>query len=208
MAEIFSISGAGYSNGYNGHSGRSSFGQPKPAPCPQGWQVTPNGNCGAPMASCPSSARAAGACRSPQALKLQTAVAALGRAVNDSALASLGADGFIGPATAAAVNRAFTAHIGAGQATARFRTGAMTVAQVANEAELITGVIGAEVLRRGARLPAPVVTSTPAAPGAKPLPTAFVPAMPGEGSPVALWGLIGLSAVAASVGLYLTYTRA
>lgn len=203
MAEVFLISGAGYSNG------AGSFGAGI-NPCPSGWEVTPNGNCGAPFSGCSPTSRVGKACRSPKALQLQTALAALGRTVADQALAGLPADGFVGPATVAAVNRAFTTHIGSGQAAARYRTGKLTQAQVANEADTITGIIGAEVLRRGAKLPAPVATAGeqpgPARPSTTanvPVPTAVAPA----GNRRAGWALLGLSAVAAGLGFYFTYAE-
>lgn len=72
MSEVFSISG---------------FGQP------DGWELTPKGNYGAPTAGCPTNLRVGDSCRHPSAIRLQKAL-------------GVKADGFIGPQTTAAVNAA------------------------------------------------------------------------------------------------------
>jgi lysozyme family protein len=175
--------------------------------CPVGWATTPNGNC-----------------TGPDAAPLQRALAALGNTVGDTSLSSISIDGVIGPGTTAAVNRAFTVHIGPGQAAARFRTGALTQAQVANEAALETSVILAEVTRRGgAVVVAKTPISTPSSSYAPPKPpavatTVYVPPSPGYttstpsysppasgSSSIAMWSLAGLGLVAVAAGIYYTF---
>ena len=124
-----------------------------PSPCPTGWEVTANGNCGAPAADCPPNMRYKGACRSPAAAELQNAVRALGHVVNDPALKKVGIDGIVNGGTVAAVNRAFTMHIGAGQAPADLRTGKLTLRDLASRAPVMTAAIAAEVVRRGGTVP-------------------------------------------------------
>jgi len=187
MAEVFSISG-------------SSFGQDVGPPiCPPGWQATPKGNCGAPTGGCPSSMMLSGACRDVRAIALQNALKALGRVVGDSALAAIGVDGFVGPETETFVNRAFTTHIGSGQAPANLRTGQLSRGTIAANAAVLTGLVGAEVTRRGGTITPPVITKRP-----PPVPpTDEVPV----GVPAAAWALVGLNALAAGVGIYFAYRR-
>ena len=61
--------------------------------------------------------------------QLQTALNALSTATRDRSIA-LTADGVAGPATVRAVNRAFTVHIGPGQAPATFRTGTVPLTTI------------------------------------------------------------------------------
>ena len=195
MAEVFTISGPG------------GFGQAA-ASCPVGWQQTPNGNCGAPVAGCPPELRLGNACRSPAAIQLQNALKALGKTVGDPALVGLAVDGFIGPGTTAAANRAFTTHLGAGQATARFRTGVLTQSQVANEAALMASVISAEVARRSGTVPAPpVFRPSPVVATAPATQPYTAPATGGQASPAGLWGVVALSSVAAATGFYTRFRR-
>lgn len=183
--EVFSISGSG-------------FGQ---VPCPVGWQVTPNGNCGAPVQGCPPEMRVNGACRSPSALRLQGALRALGAAVKDSALAAVRPDGFIGPETTAAVNQALTVHIGPGQAAARLRTGKLDQAHVAVDADVLGNVISSEVMRRTGKPPAAVAVVAPR-PGVAPPAVEPVPL----GLPKSLWWSVALGAVMAGTGVVLAMT--
>ena len=177
MAEVYTLTGA-----------------PAVAPCPVGWQVTPNGNCGAP-----------GGGRAPAAIALQNALRALGAVTGDRAL-NVGVDGYIGPETTRATNRAFTLHLGPGQATARYRTGGLTQVQVANEAAALAMVLSSEVARRGGT-PAVAPVVPPPVPGGKFVaevgPAVLEPAAPNR----ALWALLGLSAVAALAGVYVEYSR-
>ena len=194
MAEVFTISGPG------------GFGQAA-ASCPVGWQQTPNGNCGAPVSGCPPEMRfGTGACRSPAAISLQNALKALGKTVGDPALANLTVDGFIGPGTTGAANRAFTTHLGAGQATARFRTGVLTQSQVANEAALMASVVSAEVARRSGTVPAPPVFRRDPVTAYVPPTSRTVPETSARSS-AGLWGVVALSGVAAATGFYLRYRR-
>lgn len=175
MAEIFTINGAGY------------FGA---AGCPAGWKATPNGNCGGASGS------------SSAATSMQNALQALGRAVGgDNALSNLSADGYIGPATTAAVNRAFTVHIGAGQAPAQYRTGSLSMYDVAANAPTLTSLIAAEVSRRGGSL-----TVSPPKAGSK-APVYTAPGTsPDSGLPGGLslmqWTLIGVGGAAIIAGAY------
>lgn len=189
MAEVFSISGA-------------SLGA---TACPVGWQATPNGNCGAPAAGCPSNMRLGAACRSAAAIALQNAVRALGRQVGDPVLAALAVDGFVGPKTTEAVNRAFTTHIGSGQAPADVRTGALSLTDVATRAPQLTQLASAEVVRRGGAVPAPpAMKATPAA--AKAATGEDLAPIAGD-YPNALWALVGLNALAAVTGAWGVYRR-
>lgn len=174
MAEVYTIQGAGAA----------------PAACPVGWAVTPNGNCGAP-----------GGGRAPAALALQTALRTLGVAVRDPVLQSLGVDGYIGPVTVAAVNRAFTSHIGSGQAAARYRSGQLTQVQVANEAAMLAQVAAAESQRRGVTVPP---TPTPAT--STPRMTAEIgPAVlePSPGYGAVQWAMVGLGTLAFLTGVFM-----
>ena len=157
-----------------------------PSPCPTGWEVTANGNCGAPVADCPPGMRYKGACRSPAAAELQNAVRALGHVVNDPVLKKVGIDGIVNGSTVVAVNRAFTMHIGAGQAPADLRTGKLTLADLAGRAPVMTAAIAAEVVRRGGT----------------------VPAVPTFGAKsYAMWGLLALGALTAAGGAYYASRR-
>jgi lysozyme family protein len=174
MPEIFSISGAA----------------PDQNPCPVGWGVTPNGNCGS-----------VGGGRAVAAVALQNALQALGTAAGDNVLRAVASDGYIGPVTVTAVNRALTSHVGPGQAAAYLRTGQLTIAQVANSAPILAAAIAAEVVRRGGKVPPTVVKAS--------APRVAVDVGPAEveGPPKALWALVGLAALGVAGGLYLTYSR-
>ena len=145
-------------------------------------------------------------------LDLQVALAALGKGVGDTALTKLVLDGLIGPETVAAANRALTVHLGAGQAPANLRTGLLSQAVVASQAEAIAALVRAEVLRRGFSAPvvkkvatvkkvaAPgMVQYTPAAPAAaSAAPVYRVPAPAPSGmdmNAVIKWSAIGVGAV-------------
>jgi hypothetical protein len=91
---------------------------------------------------------------------LQDALRALGTATRDSTLMKLTADGLIGPATAAAMNRAFTAHIGSGQADASLRTGKVTTAVILSKLPLITSIVLREVERRTGAAPGSITVAT------------------------------------------------
>jgi peptidoglycan hydrolase-like protein with peptidoglycan-binding domain len=149
----------------------------------------------------------AGACRSQAAIALQNALKALGAAVGgDPALLGLAVDGFVGPNTTAAVNRAFTTHIGAGQAPAQFRTGALSMADVASAASTMAGLVSSEVARRGG--------SVPSAPNLKPpssvsqATSSELPVLaPNSGSTSAdatggNWFLVGAMALMTGLGVY------
>jgi lysozyme family protein len=91
-----------------------------------------------------------GAAKSPAVAALQSALRALAAATRDGSL-NLVSDGVLGPKTVAAVNRAFTVHIGPGQAPATFRTGRLTQQAVANQASVLTTYVNQEATRRGAK---------------------------------------------------------
>jgi hypothetical protein len=80
---------------------------------------------------------------------LQRAIRDFGKSVRDSALTGIVVDGLTGPKTAAAANRMLTKHIGVGQVPAELRTGALTPAQVAANADTITKLVNTEARRRG-----------------------------------------------------------
>lgn len=187
MAEVFTISGP-------------SFGDFGAAACPVGWDTTPNGNCGAPVAGCPVNMQFGGACRSPAAVALQNALMALGQVVGDPTLKALQVDGFVGPLTTAAVNRAFTMHIGAGQAPANLRTGALSMADVSAMLPSMTPIVATEVARRGASVP-PARTfqaQQPATPREAGASTAVAP-VGAENLPKSAWFLVagvGLASLA------------
>ncbi len=120
------------------------------APCPPGW--------GAKGSSCGLAPKGT---RAPAAAALQDALRALGNAVRDGALMKIKSDGLIGTGTTAAVNRAFTTHIGPGQAAPGFRTGALTTYQVAQNAIALAQIANNEARRRTGQGPLPTA-STPA----------------------------------------------
>lgn len=190
MAEVYTISGSGF--GYLGA-----------AACPTGWQDTPHGNCGAPVAGCPSNMKfGTGACRSQSAIALQNALKALGRAVGgDPALMALAVDGFVGPNTTAAVNRAFTTHIGAGQAPAQFRTGALSMADVAAAASTLAGLVSTEVARRGGSVPnAPTLRPPSSVAHAT---SSELPVLPADsGGEGGNWYLVSAMALLTGLGVY------
>lgn len=114
-------------------------------------------------------AAAFGATRSPEVRALQNALRALGARVGDRRLL-IAADGLVGPKTTGAVNRAFTKHIGPGQAPASYRSGKLTIVDVRRNAAALAGLVTDEVNRRGG---APVVPlkpkkKVPTAPGRRP----------------------------------------
>lgn len=83
------------------------------------------------------------------AMQLQADLATLGKVAKDSALIAIKVDGNPGPKTAAAVNRAFTKHVGSGQAAAQYRTGKMPLDYIKNNASVLSGMLQAEIRRRG-----------------------------------------------------------
>jgi lysozyme family protein len=93
------------------------------------------------------------------ALALQKAVVALGQVVGSAKL-KIAADGALGAKTVAAVNWAFTNHIGAGQAPAQYRTGKLTLNDVNAYCTTLTQLILTEIRRRGSVPGAAVVAST------------------------------------------------
>jgi lysozyme family protein len=92
--------------------------------------------------------------------RLQAALVALGKAAGSSKL-TVAVDGALGAKTVAAVNWAFTQHIGSGQAAAQYRTGSLSQAFVAANAATLAGLIEAEVKRRAS------VKASPAAAASK-----------------------------------------
>lgn len=164
------------------------------AACPAGFTTTAKGNCQGALAT-----------------PLQNALRALGKAVGgDPSLMSLSVDGSIGPATVAAVNRAFTTHIGPGQMPAQFRTGTLGISDIAANAAQFTSYIAAEVLRRGGSLAPP----TPSA-AARPPTSAYTPPTtasldPGAGPPglsTPSWTLIGVAVIAVVGGAWVLFSK-
>lgn len=136
------------------------------ASCPPGFTTTPGGNC-----------------KGSKGGALQSALRSLGSRVGDSSLAGLTVDGSIGPATAAAVNRAFTTYVQG--APAAFRTGALTIYDVAQNVDALASLLQGEIVRR-------------AGSGAVP---ARVTYDPGTGSNTLWWVLGGLGALAVAGGV-------
>lgn len=189
-AEVYSISGAFAGDGQ----------------CPEGWAVTPAGNCGAPMGNCPPKFMTRHkACRDPRALLLQNALFSLGRTVGDQELAALAVDGFVGPKTTAAVNKAFTTHVGPGQAGADLRSGTLSQADVAANAQQLAQILTGEIQRRGGQL----TQKPPKTPAPGDVDVDIGPAQiePRAGTPLAVWALLGLNALTLGVGLYGAFRR-
>lgn len=187
MAEVFTIAGS------------SPLGA-----TPPGWALTPNGNMGAPVAGCPANMREGNACRSTQAVALQTALLSLGRTVGDPRLTGIKQDGFLGPETLFALNTAMTVHVGRGQAPAEFRTNKLTLDDAALHAPQLTQLLAQEVTRRGGQLlPSPI----PPAPKKVVVdigPAVITPPEPSaSGLPAIGWALLGLTALSVGVGAYL-----
>ena len=164
-------------------------------------------------------------------LALQTALKALGNAAGSATLKAIVTDGLIGPKTTAATNLAFTAHIGPGQAPANFRTGALSQAEVAANADVLAGLVALEAERRGYNVPTAKVIATVAKVAAsKPtvkkvaVPT-YVPtsALPAAQAPqsylpqaaasddttmqIVKYGAIGLGVVVLALGAYVVVGR-
>jgi hypothetical protein len=140
---------------------------------------------------------------------LQTALVALGQSTNDATLKAIVIDGLIGPKTTAATNRAFTMHIGAGQAPAQYRTGTLSQTLVAANAAALAPLVQAEAQRRGNVSTATVIaTATPGAqPAAKPAPSMspiYVAPAADDSSRATIikWSAIGLGLVVAAAGIY------
>jgi lysozyme family protein len=181
MAEVFTIAGA---HGFGAGT----------TPCPPGWIQTPNGNCGAPGAP---------GYRSQVAADLQTALTALGRRAGDVELQKLPIDGVIGPMTVSAVNKAFTTHVGSGQAQAQFRTGKLSLYDVARDAPTFVQLLRAEMVRRGSEVPPtppPAAGAIPAPPQIDIGPAQIIP-VPSEHTG-ALWVLAAANFVAAGLGAW------
>lgn len=83
------------------------------------------------------------------AMRLQADLVTLGRIIKDGVLMAIKVDGALGAKTAAAVNRAFTKHLGAGQAPAQYRTGKMPLVYIKNNATVLTTYLENEIRRRG-----------------------------------------------------------
>ena len=86
--------------------------------------------------------------RDPGVQQLQAALKQLGERVRDGALMKLAVDGLIGPGTVSATNRAFTTHIGAGQAPAQYRSGRLPIGQVQAWAPTLAQLVTRETARR------------------------------------------------------------
>lgn len=93
----------------------------------------------------------------PAVARLQRALALLAMATGDSRL-GVKADGLTGPATAAAVNRAFTNYIPS--APAAYRTGKLTAATVGAQAAGLSALVEGEVSRRGTGVKPAAVAKT------------------------------------------------
>ena len=86
------------------------------------------------------------------AKRLQLALVTLGKQTGSAQLKAIKIDGALGPASAAAVNWAFTKHIGAGQAPAQYRTGKLPLDYIKGNASTLASMIEAEIKRRGGKV--------------------------------------------------------
>jgi hypothetical protein len=86
------------------------------------------------------------------AKRLQLALVTLGKQTGSAQLKAIKVDGALGPATAAAVNWAFTKHLGPGQAAAQYRTGKMPLDYIKNNATVLAAMLEAEIKRRGGKV--------------------------------------------------------
>jgi hypothetical protein len=98
-----------------------------------------------------------------QAKALQSALVNLGRKVVSAQLKAIKVDGAIGAKTVSAVNWAFTHHLGAGQAPAKFRTGNLSLVDVKANVDTLANLIDTETRRRGGSTGAVVTTRKKAA---------------------------------------------
>jgi hypothetical protein len=149
---------------------------------------------------------------------------ALGKGVGDTVLIKIVIDGLIGPKTTEATNRAFTRHIGSGQAPASLRTGKLTQSEVVTRAETLAAYIDTELVRRGFSAPPVKIvtpkkttttkkttstalipttyTSTASLPAAT-MPSAFVPAAESDTrTQIVKWAAIGLGGVVVAGVIY------
>jgi len=110
---------------------------------------------------------------------LQEALALLGRLAKDPILGAIKADGIVGPATARAVNRAFTSYIDKTEAPAQYRTGKLTTATVIASLGPLTTFLRQEIDRQQtAEASAADETSFPKGNQSTPNQSAPVPASP------------------------------
>jgi len=158
--------------------------------CPPGWTRTPKGNCGGPPPRYYSDAAAA----------VQKALRALGARAKDSFLTAIRVDGVIGGNTRDAINKAFTQHIGEGSAPAAFRSGTLSVEDIAKNALILAIRLNEEVLRRGG---APVPVPPPQAPRVNVGPAEMLPPAP---SSTRIWALVGLNLLVAGIGGYCVFS--
>jgi hypothetical protein len=86
------------------------------------------------------------------AKRLQLALVTLGKMTGSKPLLAVKVDGALGAKTAAAVNWAFTHHIGPGQAAAQYRTGNLPLDYIKGNASVLASMIEAETKRRGGKV--------------------------------------------------------
>jgi pentose-5-phosphate-3-epimerase len=97
------------------------------------------------------------------AKRLQAALVTLGKVTGSAQLKAIVVDGALGAKTAAGVNWAFTKHLGAGQAPAELRTGALDLAFVKANAAALADLIETEIARRGGTAASPATVTKAAA---------------------------------------------
>jgi lysozyme family protein len=118
---------------------------------------------GAAIQSIQTAPAASGTSSKADVKRLQTALVNLGKVAGSTKL-KVAVDGAAGPKTVAAVNWAFTQHIGSGQAPADLRTGALDLAYIKGHAAGLAAIIETEVKRRGGKItaakPQPVAKAT------------------------------------------------
>ena len=93
------------------------------------------------------------------AKRLQAALVTLGKVTGSATLKAIVVDGAIGAKTVAAVNWAFTKHLGAGQAPAELRTGKLDLAFVKANAGMLADLIETEIARRGGTAASPATVT-------------------------------------------------
>jgi len=135
--------------------------------------------------------------------KLQRILVGLGKKIGDKALIGLRIDGALEAGTVAAVNRAFTVHVGKGQAPARWRTGKLTAISVKSELGSMTQTLLEELARRGG-MPAMAPPKKTAAMAKLP-PEALEEEVPWYKRPIVIGGaVVGLGIIATGIGIAAT----
>jgi lysozyme family protein len=91
--------------------------------------------------------------------RLQTALVTLGKVTGSAQLKAIKVDGAIGAKTIAAVNWAFTKHVGSSQAPAQYRTGKLSQGDVLASIDTLSALLETEIKRRGSAAPSTAVAA-------------------------------------------------